>query len=193
MDAPELKGYIDMMNSLAKVYTGLPNLAATEAVNFSKERFRDQNWDDGRLSIPWKKRKEKKRDKRRGRAILIDKAVLKRDVRKIYVGPDKAIIGTTRTTQGYAKAHNQGFKGTVTVKEHRRKKYKKVKEKYTTRDGTERSRTSKQIDSAAGDTIVKTHNRKMNLPKRQFLGQSPALDRRITRVITATFIRAIKK
>lgn len=186
----ETAEFLQKMNALARLYPTLTNLAATEAVNFSKERFRAQNW-VGNTTVPWKKRKDKnKKDK--GRAILVKTARLKRDVHKIYVGAEKALIGTSNLTAPYAKAHNEGFKGTVTVPAHTRSRFKKVKEKYSTKSGKEKTRTSKQVDTTAGEIKVRTHTKKMNLPRRQFLGASPVLDKKIQRTLTAAFIKALK-
>lgn len=191
MDLKETQEFVQVMQRLSRMYDTLVPLAATEAVNFSKERFRAQNW-LGNTTQPWKKRKEKKRAKSKGRAILVLHAVLKRDIHKEYVGRDKAIISTSKLTVPYAKAHNEGFRGTVVVPEHKRSRFKKVKESYTTRKGNKRTRTSKQVDASKEKITVRTHNMKMNLPKRQFVGASPVLDKKIERMITAQFIKALK-
>ena len=171
---------------LAQLYPKLPRVAAIVAVNFSKERFRMQNWVD-RSREPWKKRKD---TKSKGRAILVKTGRLKRDVQVISVGRESAVVGTSNLTTPYAKTHNEGYTGTVTVKGHTRHRYKKVKESYTTRGGITRSRTSKQV---SGSTIaVRTHTRKMNLPARRFLGPSAVMDRRIERELTKQFINALK-
>ncbi len=187
----ETREFIIIIEKLAQLYPKLPNMAATIAVNFAKERFVMQNWVD-RTRQPWVKRKESKYDKRKGRAILVDKAILKRDIHKIEVSATRAVIGTTRLTAGYAKAHNEGFEGTVTVKQHSRRRYKKVKEKYTTKKGNARTRTSKQVDTDKATISVQTHTRKMKIPERRFLGASAVLDRRIERYITNQFIQVLK-
>ena len=186
----ELQEFTAMMIRLEAAYRLLPNKAATVAVNFSKERFRQQNW-LGNTTQPWKKRKkEGKRD--RGRAILVKTGNLKRDVHKISVTATTALIGTSKLTGGYAKAHNEGYRGTVTVKSHKRHVYSKVKEKYTTRNGKERSRTRKTIDSTTPAGTVRSHKRRMNLVMRKFLGASPVMDKQINRMMAAELIRAIK-
>ncbi|TAG31894.1 MAG: hypothetical protein EAZ35_02260 [Sphingobacteriia bacterium] len=186
----ETREFILIVERLTRAYGLLPNLAATEAVKFSKNRFRAENW-IGNTTENWKKRVRK--DKRTGRAILVNKAILKRDIHKIYVGPDRAIIGTTKLSAPYAKAHNEGFSGKVNVKEHKRRRFKKVEETYTSKTGKEKKRTSKQVDESGGNIIVKSYSKKMKLPKRQFMGVSPVLDNIIQRSITAALIKAIKK
>lgn len=102
------------MNNLSRVYRDIPGRAATVAVNFSKDRFRQQNWIDTRTE-PWAKRKENATQSRRnrGRAVLVKSGRLKRSIRKIYVGSTRAIIGSDVP---YAAVHNYGSekKGTGT-------------------------------------------------------------------------------
>lgn len=160
----------------------IPEKVATVAVNFFKRRFIDQNWLDT-YTKPWKPRKEdrnRKRNLRRYRGILTKTGRLRRSIRKIKVTPDYIIIGTDVP---YARAHNEGFRGTVEVKEHTRQRTKKVKEQYRTRAGRERTRTRKTIDESKPAVTVKRHRRKMNLPQRQFMGQSSYLNRLMERTI----------
>ncbi len=192
MDTNQTIQFTKAINELGKLWPKLPNIAATVAVNFSKERFVQQNWVD-RTTSPWKRNSDAvKRSKNRGRAILVKTGRLKRDVQKIYVTANTALIGTSKLTVPYAKAHNEGFKGTVQVKAFKRHRYKKVKEKYTTKKGNERSRTSKQLDDSKPLIVVRTHNRKMNIKQNKFLGPSAVLDTRIERQLTAEIIRVLK-
>ncbi|MDT8347363.1 MAG: hypothetical protein RQ756_06140, partial [Flavobacteriaceae bacterium] len=50
--------YITKLNRLQLLYRKFPQLAGVEAVNFSKERFRQKNWLD-RNRKKWKPRKRK--------------------------------------------------------------------------------------------------------------------------------------
>ncbi len=192
MDAKEIQQFAKALIELGKLWPKLPNIAATVAVNFSKERFVQQNWVD-KTTTTWKRNSDAaKRSKNRGRAILAKTARLKRDVQKIYVTGHSALIGTSRLTSPYAKAHNEGFRDIVTVKQHQRLRYKKVKEKYTTKKGNVRTRTSKQVDDTNPTISVRTHNRKMNIRQNRFLGPSSVLDTRIERQITAEMIKVLK-
>jgi phage gpG-like protein len=189
--ANQAQQFIDVMNRIAAVWGTLPNKAATVAVNFSKRRFVEQNW-VGNTTQPWKKRKNTRSKRDASRAILVKSARLKRDVHKIVVTPQYAIIGTSQLTGAYARVHNEGFRGLVTIKEFKRSHYSHVKEKYTTRSGRERSRTRKTVVDGM-KTTVRTHVRKMNIPKRQFLGNSPVLDRDIEKMMAYEIIKAIKQ
>lgn len=102
----DISDFTRKMDKLAAVHRALPSRAATIAVNFSKDRFRQQNWVDVRTD-PWVKRKEgaKLARRNRGRAILVKSGRLKRSIRKVYVGTTRAIVGSDVP---YAAVHNFG-------------------------------------------------------------------------------------
>ncbi len=164
----ETRDYILMLDRVSKVVDKLPARAATEAVNFSKERFRAQNWVDN-TTEPWKKRKPVKGEsnRRTGRAVLTDTGRLKRSIRKVRVTKTSAVIGTDVP---YAKANNDGYRGRVNqrVRAHTRR--------------TQR-----------GNVNVTAHTRtkNMNLPRRRFIGVSAQLDKQIKRMMLAEISRAI--
>lgn len=130
----------------------LVNRAGVVAVNFSKERFVKKDWLDGSSRQVWEKRK--KADKG---SLMVRSGRLKRSIRKMSEGDYFVYVGTDVP---YAQIHNEGgtIKKTATVRSHSR---------------TRKGRVSR----------VKSHRRNMNLtmPKRQFLGDSDALAKRIER------------
>lgn len=164
----------------------LPHVIGNEAVNFSKERFRNQNWWD-RTAVPWIKRKPgAKRNK--GRAILRDTGALARSPRVISASPALVKIGSAVR---YAKAHNEGYKGTVNVKAHTRNRFKKARVgsgKFT-KAGKERMKT---ISTISGTIRVRAHRKKIDLPARRFMGNSFQLNSRLKRVATIHILRTIK-
>lgn len=121
------------------------------AVQFSKDRFRQKNW-VGKTQQSWTPRKRKKSG-----SILVKSGRLKRSIRKISEGKYYVLIGTDVP---YAKIHNEGgvIKKTARVRAHSR-----------TRKG--RNQPIK----------IKAHSRNMNIkiPKRQFMGESAVLIRRL--------------
>ncbi len=161
--------YIQMLDRVSKAVDKLPARAATEAVNFSKERFRAQNWVDNRTDT-WKRRKTVRGEttRRAGRALLVDTGRLRRSIRKIRVTNVSATIGTDAP---YAQAHNDGFRGKVNqrVRAHSRT--------------TAKGKTSK----------VKAHSRsiKLNIPRRRFIGASAQLEKNLARMMTLEIKRAI--
>ena len=106
--------------------------------------FRDQGFTDETLT-PWEPRNP---DHDPGRAVLIKTGRLRRSIRVISQTNDTITIGTDVP---YAQAHNEGFKGSVTVPSFTRK--------------------IKTIKGISGST-VKEHTRNVNMPQRKFLGNS---------------------
>jgi phage gpG-like protein len=170
----ELNDYMQQMKVLTDIYRTLPMKAATLAVNFSKERFRQQNWLD-LTPAPWQQRKLKTKSKR---AILVLSGTLKRDVHKIYVTPNAAMIGTSTLTKNYAQIHNEGgtVKATQRVKPFTRKQFTRI------REGRKEN---------VGKTNVKAFTRKINftMPQRRYLGISRILDTRIEDMMVAELIK----
>lgn len=166
----ETREFILMADRVTKAIDKLPARIATEAVNFSKDRFREQNWTDHHTQ-PWKRRKSVKNEtnRRAGRAILIDTGRLRRSIRKVEANNRRIIIGTDVP---YAQAHNDGFRGRISqrVRAHTRK----------TRKGSTAN--------------VKAHSRilNLNIPRRRFIGQSALLDKKLVRLIVLEIKRAAK-
>lgn len=163
-----------------------PGMLGNMAVNFFLDRFRYQNW-LGHSTEPWQRRKNNK-GRNQGRALLVQSARLKRSIRITRISGLTATIGTDVP---YARAHNEGFKGTVSVKAYTRNRYKKEKVgsgKYT-KAGKERMKTVRRI---SGATEVKAHTRRVNLPRRQFMGHSPVLEKQLQRKLQAELLKGLR-
>ena len=160
-----MNDFINKLNRLTKLYKKFPELAAIEAVNFSKERFVRKNWVD-RTVTAWKPRKpspewhseEQKKAAARG-SLMVKSGRLKRSIRKIKVTRNSVTIGTDVP---YAEPHNEGavINQSINIRAHKRK-----------RKGREYS--------------VKAHRRKrkITLPERRFIGESAILLRRVERLV----------
>lgn len=150
------------------------------AVNFSKERFVQKNWLSNRREA-WKARKRPARG-----SLMVQSGRLKRSIRKLSQGSYYVYIGTDDPK---AQIHNEGgtINKTVTVKSHSRKRTKRATSEKTGK------KLKKRV--AAGTGTVKAHTRKMNItmPKRQFLGDSPILNRRIERFLSKELDKEISK
>lgn len=165
-----------------KVREELPLQMATVAQNFFVGSFQRQGWYDGLTLKRWQPRKgekwrRKKKGRRGNRAILVKTGRLRRSIKIRSARFQKIVIATD---VDYAAAHNYGYKGTVSVRSHTRRRYGREKEEYTTKTGKQRTRTNKVVKSSY---IVRQHTRKMSLPQRQFMGDSPMLDRKLNKVI----------
>jgi hypothetical protein len=162
----------------------LPKHVANDVVNFTKDNFRRQGFLGDSLQM-WPKRKKVtkwgKTPRNNGRGILIDTGKLRRANR--ITKADWSSI-TIINSMPYAKAHNEGLRvGLIQqVKAHRRKRAQ----------NNLLGARGKKI--ASGVTFVKAHKRRvmMNLPKRQFIGDSPYLRRNIQRTIALQIQKALK-
>ncbi|UFK27503.1 tail protein [Elizabethkingia phage TCUEAP3] len=112
-------------DALAQTFRDLPAIIGEEVVNYTLKNFEDQGW-NGDSFEAWQKRKNpnawgKKDDP--GRALLVKTGKLKRSIRIISIQADKVIVGAGGSDIPYAKAHNEGFEGTINqkVKEHLRR------------------------------------------------------------------------
>ncbi len=156
-------GFLNDINKLSKSLDRIPVKAGAVSVRFFKNRFRDANWIDTSVER-WPKRKRDEYRKKRSRALLVQSGRLKRSIRAHKVSPYKIIISTDVP---YAQVHNEGFKGTVNIKTHVRKR---GEDKIT----------------------VQSHTRKMVIPKRQFMGESHYLSKQVERMMLAEIKRALK-
>ncbi len=159
--------FINKLNRAVQVSKRLPGRAAVVAVNFSKERFIRKNWVESSRES-WKPSRS-----RRGRgSTLVRSGRLKRSIRKVRVTQNYVIIGSDVP---YAQIHNEGgsINKTVTVGKHQRR--------------NSRGRNS-------GNITVKAHKRRMSttIPKRQFIGESAVLARRIERMMAAEIKHILK-
>ena len=164
--AAELERYVNAV---------FPGMAGNKTLRFIDGNFRAQGW-QGATFKGWKANA-------RGSTILIRRGQLRRsfrlDARPGYV--------RTWTNDPKAAVHNRGFKGTVTIREHKRRKYQKsrVGTGRFTRTGKERKKT---VHVQTGMTTVKQHEREVNFPQRQFMPEkwndSPVLVNSIRRQVT---------
>lgn len=176
-----------MEQALREISHRLPAQVGAEAVRFSKESWQRQGW-LGNTFQPWQLRRGGKNNA--GRAILMQSGRLRRSIRVLRATSDSVVIGTDVP---YAAAHNNGFRGTVSVGIHKRNRYKKERKGtgvYSVKTKKERTRT---VTSYDGAHWVQSHTRTMKIPKRQFLGDSPYLRARIQRLIAAEIMKAAKR
>ncbi|MDP2061321.1 MAG: phage virion morphogenesis protein [Candidatus Sungbacteria bacterium] len=160
--------YISKLNRLQLLYRKFPQLAGIEAVNFSKERFRQKNWLD-RTREKWEPRKRIGTTKKKPKgSILVVSGRLKRSVKKLRQTRNSVTIGTDVP---YARIHNEGgeITKTVTVEKHSRVR-------------------------AGRKSTVKSHKRTMNttIPQRQFIGESAILLRRVERLVEREIRKIIR-
>jgi phage gpG-like protein len=161
---PELKAAIKQAQKELVV------IAGRESVNFFKDRFRMQGWIDNGFAA-WQKRKK---DKRIGGALLVATGKLRNSIRVIRTGADFVVIGSHMP---YSQIHNEGFNGTEQVRAHQRKTFKQMMVASTSAKTGKISKRSRKVHT--GNSSIGAFTRHMHMPKRQFMGQSNFLDRRI--------------
>jgi phage gpG-like protein len=186
----------DFANFKKRVDTALrqlPVLVANEAKNFFLDSFRVQAW-QGETTQLWKKRKN---DGKKGngasvlvkkgtlkRAILVKTGTLKRAIRVKQADWNKVVIVNDTP---YAGIHNEGFRGTEQVGEHSRIASRRVATNYSNRTGKGLKKGQVKIQGKSHQVVA--HSRRMNMPKRRFMGNSPYLNTRIQRLITARLMK----
>ena len=163
-----------------------PGMLGNDAVNFFLDRFQQQAW-LGVTAEPWARRRTNLK-RNSGRAILISSGRLRRSIRITSITNGQVTIGSDVP---YARMHNEGFRGVVNVSAHSRNKYSK--EKVGTgklkKNGLERMRTVQRIAGTGG---VIAHTRKVNMPRRQFMGSSPYLTKLLERRLTAELMKGLR-
>jgi phage gpG-like protein len=178
--------FMYLKQEMRKTILALPRKVGAEVVNFSLDNFKRQGF-LGNAVQPWQPRKVVTR-RNAGRDILVQSGRGRRSIRIMSASTDTVIVGSNLP---YMKAHNEGFRGTVTVKAHERLKFTKerIGSGKFTNGGKERMKT---VNKISGKSSVQSFQRKMILPKRQFLGESPYLTARIQRLITADIMKVAK-
>lgn len=153
----------------------LPKKQANTILRFVNGNFRAQGW-QGTYFKKWKPTKKKKG------AILIKSG-------RLRAGTTVSIQQGQVTVQNkmpYAFVHNEGFKGKMVIRAHTRNKYSKTKvgTGKLTKTGKERQKT---VSFKSGESKVRTHTRRVNIPRRQFMPtekrQSVALNKSILKMI----------
>lgn len=131
-------------------------MAAKKIIRFVDGNFRAQGW-QGRSFKKWQANS-------RGGTILIKRGHLRRSLQQ-EIRPGQV---RTWSNARYAAVHNRGFNGTVNVKAHQRRMYRR--RRVTTgrfnRNGTPKKKTIHEVSNVVN---VKAHVRKMNIAKRQFM------------------------
>ena len=154
--------------NFTEVQKQIPEALATVCVNYFKDSFRRQGWRDS------------------GRGILIKRGHLRNSIRRLIANWKRVEVGTDLP---YAEPNNEGFSGTVSVRQHTRRQFKKERYKvgrgvYSVKTRQELTRTKTQKVATGTTFTVRAHTRKVDLPQRQFIGDSEVLEMKIDQTIT---------
>ncbi|MGL4331274.1 MAG: phage virion morphogenesis protein, partial [Bacteroidales bacterium] len=100
-------------------------------------------------------------------SLLIDSGALVNSIRPVIVSMDRVVISAGNEKVDYAQIHNEGDSGSISVPEHTRRTKKK-------------------------DVKVRSHTRNVNIPQREFMGNSKELNSLIYSRIEG-FVNSINK
>jgi phage gpG-like protein len=158
MTFDELENYLEALPD--QILEAAADITAETAVNSFKGNFEKKGFDGN----PWEPAKVKKKTG----SLLIESGELRKSVHSEYIGPDKVVIAAGGHNAPFAKVHNEGFEGSVSVPEHTRKS-----------------------PWGTGTVNVKAHTRQANIPKRQFMGKSEEVAQEVRDAIQA-YINSIE-
>lgn len=158
----------------------LPRTLGVEAVRFFDDSFKAQGFTDAVL-VPWRRTKSGKANRfgQRSDGILIGRGRLRRGTRLMSAG---GMSATVVNATPYAQAHNEGFRGVVSVPAYTRRVTTFVYER----------KSRKRKKAGHRDITIKAHSRRMNLPRRQFMGRSRVLTEQHRQTILKTIYEAFK-
>lgn len=171
------KGFNQILKDLQAAVKKLPNQIGITAVAFTKENFDKQGFQGDSGIDAWKPRN--KYAPRNSRKILTDKGNLKRSIRKEVVGNSiKILVGGA--AEKYADIHNTGGKIIQTPTSKQRM--------YFSYRSEAASSTQEKNYWAA---LSRARQLVINMPKRQFIGSSKQLDKRIGDMILNQLNKAV--
>lgn len=175
------------MQDFRKYQRRLPTVVSQKALLEMKYNFKIAGYRGDAGVVFWKERKGGK-DKRR--ALLIKTGRLRRSLKAAPVNDTARVV----TDVPYARALNEGFKGSVRVKSHGRNLSKKSREGsgvFSVKTRRERMKTVRKFKKR---TLVRGHRRRMNLEARPFLTVGTpfmnVIEREVLRDIEKIFINA---
>jgi phage gpG-like protein len=159
-----------------------------DAVRHFKKSFRNGGFTDATL-VRWKKREKKEKGKHR--AVLVKTGALRRSIRVVKKSFNSVTIGS-RTAGDYGEVHNEGYRGVQYVKPHKRQRV--VRSRVRGSGGfaggvfTKGKATTVELLGSRGN--VKGFTRRVNIPKRQFIGHSFILKQKLRRKLNTRIVVA---
>ena len=142
----DLSEFNNFLRSLPdSVLDDAAHIVAETAQEYFKESFTRKAFDGN----PWE---AARRPKRTG-SLLIDSGNLLNSIRPAFVSPERVVISAGNDMVTYAAVHNEGYRGPVPVAAHKRERPK-----------------------GSGNFFnVRAHTRHVDIPQRQFMGDSTEL------------------
>lgn len=130
-------------NCMEEIMRGTAEIVVETSVEYFQNTFQTKKFDGNPWAPP--------RVPKRSGSLLVQSGALLNSIRPVLVSPERIVIAAGNEKVDYARVHNEGFKGSVTVPAHIR---------HTRR----------------GDQTVRQHTRNVNIPQRQFIGDARELE-----------------
>jgi phage gpG-like protein len=165
MTIDDLAQYLDMIPD--DVFEAVPDIVAETATEYFKESFTLKEFDKN----PWEKAKKPKTTG----SLLVESGNLVNSIRPAVISRERVVISAGNDKVEYAKVHNEGFTGPVTIPAHNRKTNQRSVEvpEYTRKNGVTVKAHTWQLPG--GEQQVSQHTINQNIPKRPFMGNSAEL------------------
>jgi phage gpG-like protein len=144
MTIDELEKYFEQLPD--QILDNVPDIVAETATEYFKERFTEKSFDKN----PWAPAKTPKHTG----SLLVESGNLLNSIKPSEITREHVVISAGNEKVEYAKVHNEGFTGPVTIPAH--------------------IRITKR-----GSVDVRQHTRMQNIPKRQFMGYASELMEKI--------------
>lgn len=171
-----IENTVQKLKELVAIY---PKLIGNEAVNFFKSNFDKEGW-QGETFEKWPSRKRETRLST-GKPILFSSGTLKRSIQVKSTSESEVVVGTAGQIP-YARIHNEGGQITQAARSETfvRNRFKKAPKRGQFRRG---------VKPGKGFTF---RDRTINIPKRQFMGDSPVLRARLKEMAINEIKKAIQ-
>ena len=141
----------------------VPEAVASTAKRYFLERFSEKAFD----GEPWKPCG--KRYKPGKGTLLVQSGSLRKSIDVDEINARKVVITAGGDRVPYARAHNEGFSGSVVVRSHER------------------------VSKKGKPYVVKQHTRKMLVPRRRFMGESHELETLIKKDVEQLFKNTMER
>lgn len=197
MSSPEdaKRAFGQKLDRVAKLYKSMPRIAGVQATQFLKDGFQRQGWVEGGRLSRWKARVAG--TPRNSRRILSDTGNLKDSIRIQSLGVDEVRVGINPSEVPYAEIHNSG--GSITITPAMRRYfwamyYKAVGGSSGAGRRRERGRgRGRESGQAKLWRALALKRSPIKIPKRQFIGYTPDLEKNISRELKRRLDRALEQ
>lgn len=174
----EAKKIVKDMERVASEIKDMVTIMGVYAINHYKKSFRDEGFTDDSL-VRWQKRKKKRDDK--GRGILTKSGRLRRSLVAKKMGRYAVRINSNVP---YAVIHNEG--GEIN------KEFDRRILSFGDNGHFAKTRTRKQRKQVSFQQQITINEHKIRIPKRQFVGYSSVLSRKIEKKLDSKIKKVFK-